>query len=251
MIIASMYPCPFDMQERHDHNATIIKENQIYSYEEEKLTGIKNEETVRFPERSLMMGMKELDIVPSDVDIWVFPTPLKLNIRSLYFFFSWILKAFEGDLKAFKKWIDKRVKFIPHQVSHAALGVYGSSFKETAFLCLDGGGDMGDKRNYIFGDYKNNKFNIKNYSSGRKNIGSFHGFLTDSLGYSSNENGKVSGLAGYGKVQEELAKNFSKLIRVSENGIFFYRERHNKTEINLSKIKPREYNRSKFMNSFL
>ena len=37
MIIASFYPCPFDIQERHEANATIIKENKLYSCDKAKL----------------------------------------------------------------------------------------------------------------------------------------------------------------------------------------------------------------------
>ena len=68
MIIASLYNCPFDSQIAHDMSASIIKDGYIYAYEEEKYTTIKNESTVKFPERSLMMGCKELNIIPSQVD---------------------------------------------------------------------------------------------------------------------------------------------------------------------------------------
>jgi predicted NodU family carbamoyl transferase len=68
MIIASLYPCPFDNQDRHDPSASIIKDGVIYAYEEAKLTGLKEELTIKFPERSLLMGCKELNILPSQID---------------------------------------------------------------------------------------------------------------------------------------------------------------------------------------
>ena len=77
MIIASIYHCPYDTQLAHDMSAAILTENNVYAYEEEKLTGTKNEASVKFPERSLMMGCKELNIVPSDINYWVFPTASK------------------------------------------------------------------------------------------------------------------------------------------------------------------------------
>ena len=94
MIIASMYPCPFGIEETHDQNATIISSNsgkskekcKIFSYEEEKITAIKEESTVRFPERSLMMGMKELNVYPDEVDFWVFTKPPKVNLEEMYYF---------------------------------------------------------------------------------------------------------------------------------------------------------------------
>ena len=73
MIIASFYPCPFDIQERHEANATIIKENKLYSCEEAKFTSVKQDSTTKFPERSFLMGCKELNIQPSDISYWVFP----------------------------------------------------------------------------------------------------------------------------------------------------------------------------------
>ena len=84
MIIASMYPAPYDVQDRHDQNSALIVNDKIYAYEEEKLTSVKNESTVRFPERSLMIGMKELNIYPKDVDLWVFPKPLEIDLESMY-----------------------------------------------------------------------------------------------------------------------------------------------------------------------
>ena len=107
MIIASMYPCPFDMEETHDQNSTIIFNEKIFSYEEEKLTSIKEESTVRFPERSLMMGMKELNLYPEQVDFWVFTKPPKVNLEEMYYFFTNIVKAFNGNRSEFKKWYKK------------------------------------------------------------------------------------------------------------------------------------------------
>ena len=40
MIIAAMYPSPFDMEESHDQNSCLIIDEKIYAYEEEKLTSI-------------------------------------------------------------------------------------------------------------------------------------------------------------------------------------------------------------------
>ena len=50
MIIASIYPCPYDPQIRHGLKAAVIRDEEVYAYEEDKLTGIKNEYTVQFPE---------------------------------------------------------------------------------------------------------------------------------------------------------------------------------------------------------
>ena len=82
-----------------------------------------------------MMGFKELNIRPHQVDHWVFPTPQNLDIDSMYLFFEWIMKAYRGSREEFDDWFKKKVYFVPHQVNHASLAIYGSNFKEAAFLC--------------------------------------------------------------------------------------------------------------------
>jgi hypothetical protein len=78
-IIASIYPCPFDNQIRHELNAAVYKKGNIYAYEESKITTIKDDGTPLFPERSLFLGLKELNILPENIDLWVLPNPKILN----------------------------------------------------------------------------------------------------------------------------------------------------------------------------
>jgi len=247
MIIASLYPCPFDVQDRHEFNASIISGDKIYAYEEGKITTIKNDGTPKFPERSLMMGFKELEITPDQVDKWVFPTPrVEISIESFHLFFSWFFKAYLGDYDSFQEWFDEHVTFIDHQISHASLAVYGSGFDDCAFLCMDGGGDFGDQRGYVFGEFSENKFNVIHEATGVDTIANFHSFLTDAVGFSGEDNGKTSGLASYGNVDTDLKSTFSDFINISsQKGVKFSRNRYHKTGVNLKKIKPDAYDRTK------
>ncbi|MCP4265433.1 MAG: hypothetical protein GY777_07645 [Candidatus Brocadiaceae bacterium] len=250
-IIASIYPCPFDVQDRHDMSVSIIKDDIIYAYEEDKLTSIKSDGTVKFPERSLMMGCKELNILPSDVNMWVLPTPSKpVDLKEQEMFFSWIFKAYKGSSEDFPKWYKEHISFIDHQIAHVALAVLASNFKECAFLCQDGGGDFGDQRDFIFGEYKDGKFLVRKEHYGIKTICSFHAFITDALGISGGNNGKTSGLSSYGNVNLELAKKYLNLLSIQENGIDFERERYATTGLNLAKIYPSEYDRGKILFHF-
>jgi len=252
MIIASLYPCPFDIQDRHEFNASVIKDDHIFSYEEGKVTTVKNDGTSKFPERTLMLGFKELEVLPNQVNKWVFPTPKSdIKLKDYHLFFTWFFKAYQGSYEEFQGWFNDHVEFVDHQLSHAALAVYGSTFSETAFLCMDGGGDFGDPRGYIFGEYKNNNFDIKKQSTGYDHIANYHSFLTDSIGFSGDDNGKTSGLASYGEVQNELKDEISSLINVSiEEGVKFKRERFNITDVNLSKIKADSYDRTKIFSQY-
>tara|TARA_Y100001970_G_scaffold49728_1_gene62999 strand:+ start:99 stop:2033 length:1935 start_codon:yes stop_codon:yes gene_type:complete len=252
MIIASIYPCPFDIQDRHEFNASVIKDDQIFSYEEGKVTTVKNDGTSKFPERTLMLGFKELEILPNQVDKWVFPTPKSdIKLKDYHLFFTWFFKAYNSSFENFQEWFDSHVEFVDHQLSHAALAVYGSTFSECAFLCMDGGGDFGDPRGYVFGEYRDNQFNIQYQSVGYDHIANYHSFLTDSIGFSGDDNGKTSGLASYGEVQPKLKEEILQLIKVSkEEGVKFERKRFNITNVNLDKVKADSYDRTKIFSQY-
>lgn len=247
-----MYPCPFDGQDRHEFNSSLIDCNKIYSYEEGKLTSVKNDGTPKFPERSLMLGFKELGILPNQVQKWVFPTPkTEINIDDFHMLFSWYFKAFNGSKDDFDSWFKRHVLFVKHHQSHASLAVYGSNFDDCAFLCMDGGGDFGDQRGYVFGEFTNNTFNTRFESDGIDTIANFHSFVTDAIGFSGDDNGKTSGLASYGTIQPDLKDKLLKLISVSkENGVKFDRRRFNRTSVNLDKVKADSYDRTKIFSQY-
>lgn len=151
MKIISMYPHPFDMQYRHDHNCTIISNGDIYSYEEAKLRGTKNDEATIFPLRSLLFGLKELNITPKDIDLWIFPKPYYLNkIYSYKFFFCDFLKLCSVDDLAITL---KKIRYVPHHLAHAYTAIHTSPFYEEPnldILSCDGGGDLGNNKNIFF-----------------------------------------------------------------------------------------------------
>ena len=43
---------------------------------------------------------------------------------------------------------------------HASLAIFASGFRDCSFLCHDGGGDLGDQRDCIYGNYTNNKIEV-------------------------------------------------------------------------------------------
>ena len=89
MVIASLYPCPFDLQFRHDFSASIYKNGKIFAYEENKINSLKSDSNSRFAERSFFAGCRELGIEPTDIDYWILPkTSRNFKIRDLYLFFS-------------------------------------------------------------------------------------------------------------------------------------------------------------------
>ena len=114
MIVAAIYPSPFDTGERHESNASIISNGKIYSYEEAKLTSIKLDATTKFPERSLFFGCKELNIKPSQIDKWIFPLiNRKIQDNEFINFFAYF-KVFFKNKSQFKNWKEKNIIFYKH-----------------------------------------------------------------------------------------------------------------------------------------
>ena len=250
MNILGLYPAPFDNQLRHDYSASILTPKGIYAYEEAKLTTLKNENTSIFSERSLLMGLKELNLVPSEIDIIALPiryTPGDMRVeKALY----WDLFKFQRDGdKDFDVWKEKKMVYVPHHAAHVSIATFTSGLSECAFLSMDGGGDWGDNRNLVFGEYKNGAQQILKAESGMESIASFHAFLTEAIGFTGGDNGKTSGLAGYGKINADLAAKLESLIEVTENGLKFNRIRFHRSPVQLAKLNPSSYDRGKFLNT--
>jgi len=242
--VASIYPCPFDQQIRHELNSAIYHNGNLYAYEEAKISTIKNDGVSQFPERSLLLGLKELKIRPKDIKTWILPKPKRYNQDSMYLFFSF-LKAYNGKKNDFKKWIKKSVKFIKHHDLHVYHSIGSSNKNKGIYLSIDGGGDNGDNRNTTWGTF-NKRINLKEYGNlrGLNGLANFHAFITEYCGFRS-ENGKTSGLSAYGKNQIELSKKLKKVLKVNKNGISFDRKRFNKSKVKPGNFEIDSYDRVK------
>lgn len=250
MNIISIYPHPMDDQYRHDQNVTMIKNNEIYSYEESKLRGSKSDEAISFPIRSIFMGFKQLKINPKNIDFWVFPVPSKkINLKIYKFFFVDFFKT--TNLKNLKSFLKEKVVFVKHHDAHIYTGFFSSNLKQSDIISIDGGGDMGDERRMLWGNIniKNKKF-FKKYgetaNSAGLGLGAFHNHLTDLLGFYDN-NGKTSGLASYGNFNEKLYKKLKELFTYdwSKNNIKFTNKRFRSYErfnkIKIHNFEPKKY----------
>jgi carbamoyltransferase len=250
MNILALYPAPYDHQVRHDYNATIISGEKIYSYEESKLTSLKNENTSIFPERSMLLGLKELNLLPEEIDKIVLPVKAAADDSRIEKALFWDLFKFnKQNEKNFDDWKKEKLLYLPHHTGHIELAVYCSGLMETAFLSMDGGGDWGDERNFVFGEYRDNAIFVLEEDFGLNSIASFHALLTDSIGFNGGDNGKTSGLAGYGAVRPELVKKLQTFLKISQSGIEFNRKRFQRSDLQISKIDPCAYDRAKYLNS--
>ena len=242
--IASLYPSPLDEQLRHEFNSAVFSNGKLFAYEEGKVTSIKNDGTSMFPERSLLLGLKELNLKPSEVHTWVLPKTVKVNKKNLYLFFSDLLKAYNGNKKDFSSWCKKKIKFIKHHDMHIFSAIGSSNYSKGVYLSADGGGDEGDRRHFTWGSFEGNKIKEFKCLRGLNSISNFHGFITEFCGF-RNENGKVSGLSAYGKVNLKLKRKLEKIIINNNSGIYFNRHRRNKTKPNLKNFNCDSYDRVK------
>lgn len=215
MIIASVYPFPFFIGHGHDVNFSLIKDGEIFSCEEGKITSTVMNQYDRFPERSMIAGFKELGISAEDVDIWVFGNPLHTPVKeALTFFFSEFKTKTYDELKR-----RNGIRFIDHHQAHVALAVYGSGFDRGMFLTLDDGGDEAERHDSTWGIFDGCKIRTMGKSGNLFGLTTFHNFLCDAAGYLGNvDNGKAMGLAAYGRVIPKLYDDLHRFLTISSDG---------------------------------
>ena len=248
--IASVYPFPFLIGEGHDTNFSLISGNRIFSCEEGKINNIVNSQQDRFPEKSMLSGFKMLNLHPEKIDYWVFGGKGKVNEKlALNYFFN---KFKTNNYNYYKK--KNKIRYVNHHLAHASLAIYGSGFKDGIFLSLDNGGDETFPYDSIWGTFENNK--IKTYSKYNKGgwgLSRFHNFLCETIGYLGNQdNGKVMGLASYGKVNYFLYKELENFLKISSDGFsikFLLRHNSHRSKIRFDKLNLDSYQRVKILNT--
>jgi len=233
VLIASMYPCPFDPGSSHDYSFALVRFNEgsspqvaplalapddVYAYEEAKCNTEKHSGSSHFPYRSLSMGFAQLNERPEDVTAWVFPTPSPQYDMTQLFQVLFHLKALDSvPLPSEQQALIHAgfVRFVPHQEAHAGLAVYTSPFKNGFYFTLDGGGDAGDPRDTVFGSFGDKRGGLVHAweaGASRHSLSWFHERLTEYFGFNQLDNGKVSGLAAYGHVNSDILDYFSALL---------------------------------------
>ncbi len=248
-IIASIYPFPFFIGEGHDTNFSLINGNKIFSNEEGKINQVILNNLDKFPQKSMMSAFKEQNIQAKDVDHWVFGGRNAVQEKAaLKYFFS---KFKAKDYKFLKK--NKRIHYVNHHLSHVSLGVYGSGFKNGTFISMDDGGDESFPFDTLWGTFSQNRIKpIQKSNKGGWGVTRFHNFICEAVGYLSNvDNGKVMGLAAYGKVIPRLYNELAKFLVLSQDGYtakcLFRRNKGSISNYNFSKLKLDAYQQYKIL----
>lgn len=112
---------------------------------------------------------------------------------------------------------DKAIR-VPHHYSHAACAYWGSGFDRALAVTLDGQGEGATAHVYLVdkGDFKLLKEITVPHS-----LGAFYAGITKALGFKpARHEGKITGLAAYGKPSQQLLDDVRQLAFYKEPGEF-------------------------------
>ena len=107
-----------------------------------------------------------------------------------------------------------KLVFLNHHLCHAASAVFCSGFKEANILTIDG---SGEDLSTVIHEYRNNKIKTLKEFKLPHSLGGFYSTFTEFLGFKPDmDEGKVMGLAAYGKYSNSLQKKLDKIIKFNK-----------------------------------
>tara|TARA_X000001036_G_scaffold412535_1_gene426120 strand:+ start:1134 stop:2951 length:1818 start_codon:yes stop_codon:yes gene_type:complete len=217
----------------HDSAACLLLDGKIIAAaQEERFTRKKHDQN--FPINAIKYCLKEASISANDLEIVAFyDKPFLKFERILETYLSYAPMGLGSFLKAMPLWIKKKlwiktliqdeiefngkILFPEHHASHAASAFYASSFKDAAFLTMDG---VGEWATTSYGIGEGNKMEVLADIKFPNSLGLLYSAFTYYTGFRVNSGEyKVMGLAPYGEPKyKDLI--YRHLIDVKEDGSF-------------------------------
>jgi len=196
----------------HSTSACIVKDGKLLAMiNEDRITRIKLDSSP--PRNSIKEVLRISKIDPKDVDAvaipvegpfkaWIYHSTVEgdgikklrnfIGLPVFYFLRKYRLRKYLNTLG-----IDAPIYFVRHHIAHAAMAYYTSGMKNALIMSIDGGGDA-QSTTIKIGKGKE-IIDVTNVTPGGS-IGGFYTKVTSELGFKSGEEeGKVTGLAAYGK----------------------------------------------------
>ncbi|MCL5129356.1 carbamoyltransferase C-terminal domain-containing protein [Algibacter sp. L4_22] len=252
-------------REMHNSGVCIVKNGEIIAaVDEERYTRNKNEG--RFPVDALsdvfkIGGIKasEIDIVamPDKSPLWQFKAVTKYAMRTYFesgvFLNNYLKETYRlTDLKRCLPDNLKHAKkvYVEHHVAHASSAYHTSPWKCATIITIDGMGDFSMSGITAIGD--SGKIKVLKRLNGFYSPGLFYMIITEILGFiSGRHEGKVTGLAAYGKPNKKLESIFEEFIEYDTKKSDFF-SKHVAFEINdyISKKWQNGFNSNTGGNSF-
>ena len=226
----------------HNSSICLIKDGKIlFAIEEEKVSRVKND--FFWPKKSISRLLKEYKIKYSDINyislqrdcfnlLGYDNVNYRLTRNKIYLYKDFIDRTLNyysiskrKDFFSKENFISKiknlgfkraKINFFDHHLSHAASAFYTSPFESDLVITCDG---FGGKDSFNFYSTKNKKLQLIRKNDYKVSVGQFYSMITVLLGFKSNRHeGKITGLAAYGK-KTILLKKFRKLWTYNEDSL--------------------------------
>ncbi|AFK22403.1 carbamoyltransferase [Pyrococcus sp. ST04] len=177
----------------HDAGAVLIKDNEIFAVNEERLNRIKKYRG--FPKLSLEKVLEMSKVYPEEVDAIAVAGVFRRQKRLL---------ELEAHLKAvFGPDFKRKVIFVEHHLAHAASAYYTSGWRNAIVLTIDAAGDGLSSTINIGRDGEIIRIAQSTYID---SLGDFYASITELLGFKPmRHEGKVMSLAAYGRPSYDLS----------------------------------------------
>jgi carbamoyltransferase len=108
-----------------------------------------------------------------------------------------LMRRFISQLRRLDPNVEKKLKFVPHHISHAASTFYLSGFSKSNVLTLDGAGESGSG---LMAYYNGDRLEIVRELKYKQSLGQLYSLVTTEIGFNRHaDEGKTMGLAAFGK----------------------------------------------------
>jgi carbamoyltransferase len=221
----------------HNSGVALLKNGEvIFASDEERFSRMKNDGL--FPYQALEAMYKETGITPKDITyvampdrkpIWQLRKVIKYIAKTYFetgvFTSNYLRESLKRTLQL-KRIVPEnlshcRVFFVEHHLAHAASVYYSSPWENSTIITIDGSGDF--SMSGIVGIGKRNKIDIIKRLNGFYSPGIYYMIITEILGFiSGRHEGKVTGLAAFGKHNSELEKHFEYFLQYKKDKLDFY-----------------------------
>jgi len=221
----------------HNSGIAFLKNGEIiFASDEERFTRIKNDGT--FPIQALNAMYKEVGISPKDISFIAMPDrkplwqlfkiikyTLRTYIETGVFASNYLSESFKRTLQL-KRIVPENLShcklfFVEHHLAHAASAYYSSPWNKSTIITIDGSGDFSMSGLVGIGQGKN--IAVIKRLNGYYSPGIYYMMITEILGFiSGRHEGKVTGLAAFGKPNIELKEHFKIFLQYKKNKLDFF-----------------------------
>jgi carbamoyltransferase len=221
----------------HNSGVALLKNGEIiFATDEERFTRVKNDGV--FPFKALEAMYKETGVSPSDITyiampdkkpIWQFRKVIKYIVITYLetgvFASNYLRESFKRTLQL-KRIVPKNLShcklfFVEHHLAHAASSFFSAPWDKATIITIDGSGDF--SMSGLVGVGQGNKINITKRLNGFYSPGIYYMIITEILGFiSGRHEGKVTGLAAFGKQNAELKRHFETFLQYKIEKLDFF-----------------------------